>query len=67
MLGPTEFVQDWHIIPIRDLGPHAESRSCQCNPYWESNNRGGWIVVHRSYDGRELGEPDSNSLAFRSN
>lgn len=51
-----------HVLPIDDTGLHAESGFyCNCNPTVEWVD-GAAIVVHNSFDGRELfrepfGEP----------
>ena len=42
-----------NILPINDLKEHIESSICECNPSVEFEN-GEMIIIHNSYDGREL-------------
>lgn len=44
-----------NIVPNNDLKPHREDSTCECKPniLWEN---GEMIVVHNSYDRRELNE-----------
>ncbi len=42
-----------HVTPINDLKPHEESTTCECCPRVEFEN-GEMIVIHNSFDGREL-------------
>ena len=44
-----------HIIPINDLKQHKELTTCECCPSVQFEN-GEMIIVHNSYDGRELNE-----------
>ena len=46
----------WHVTPINDLKPHIEAVDCPCNPKIEIQDNDGLVVVHKSYDGRELKE-----------
>ena len=39
----------YHVLPIDDLQSHEESKDCACEPRIEDN-----IIVHNSYDGREI-------------
>lgn len=45
---------DIHVIPLNDLYPHIECMSCECQP--SRNPETPRVVVHHSYDGRELKE-----------
>lgn len=45
----------YHILPVDDHEPHKESIECKCNPSIE-NYPEGQIIVHNSFDGRELFE-----------
>ncbi len=45
----------FHITPINDLKEHSESSMCECRPEVNFEN-GHMLVVHNSYDGRELTE-----------
>ncbi len=44
---------DWHIMPVNDRKEHVQGDSCHCKPRIEKvdDNR---IIVHNSYDCREL-------------
>lgn len=44
-----------HIIPVNDLKEHEELTTCECCPSVQFEN-GEMIVVHNSFDGRELKE-----------
>ena len=43
----------YHVLPIDDLQSHEESAQCACEPKIEEN---GALVMHNSYDGREIVE-----------
>ena len=42
-----------NILPINDLEEHIEDTTCECCPKVEFEN-GEMIVIHNSFDGREL-------------
>ena len=45
-----------HILPVNDYVEHCQKgRSCQCGPFALEVD-GGVMVVHNSWDGRELYE-----------
>ena len=44
-----------NIIPLNDLKNHIEDTTCDCCPEVEFKN-GEMIVIHNSFDGRELTE-----------
>lgn len=44
-----------NILPNNDLKPHTEDSTCECKPNVLEQN-GEMIVVHNSYDKRELTE-----------
>jgi hypothetical protein len=46
---------DTHVLPIDDLKPHYDSRACECIPKVEEYGFGA-VVIHNSYDGREITE-----------
>lgn len=49
----------YHILPVNDLKPHAESGTrCACAPVVSENhdNTGHTLVIHNAYDGREFFE-----------
>lgn len=45
---------DVHVMPLDDTKPHDESRSCACHP--RIDIRANNVVIHNSYDGREIVE-----------
>jgi len=45
-----------HVLPIDDLRPHVERRSCWCQPAIERLKDGVLLVTHHALDGRELVE-----------
>lgn len=47
-----------HIIPINDLKEHKELTTCECCPSVKFEN-GEMIIVHNSFDGRELNEQNN--------
>lgn len=48
---------DIHVIPIKDMRPHLETRTCWCRPEVEGTNAGrDAIVIHAAADGRDLVE-----------
>lgn len=46
-----------HVLPVNDTQPHQEDSTCNCNPKILNENF-TMIVVHNSYDGRELREKE---------
>ena len=44
-----------HVVPLVDLKTH-ETESCDCNPTLVINNLGYLMMVHNSFDCRELTE-----------
>jgi len=44
-----------HVIPINDLVEHSNHEKCRCNPKTLEEN-GYLIIVHNSFDDRELFE-----------
>ena len=42
-----------NIIPLNDLKEHIEDSTCNCRPSLIVEN-GEMIIVHNSFDGREL-------------
>jgi len=50
-------MDDVHVMPVNDLKEHEESRFCACRPVLEKPvEGGGTVVIHNSYDGREITE-----------
>ena len=53
-----------HVVPRNDVRFHvvSQDRACACEPeLWQQG--GHPVVVHRSYDGRELVEPLTDVLS----
>lgn len=46
---------DIHVLPVKDLREHEESRTCWCQPVIDLTGRTA-LVVHQALDGRELVE-----------
>ena len=49
----------YHVIPVDDTYSHEESAGCDCEPRIGEN---GCIIVHNSYDGREIIEEANRIL-----
>lgn len=45
----------YNILPINDLKEHVDDSTCKCNPKVIFEN-GEMIVIHNSFDGREIRE-----------
>jgi hypothetical protein len=43
-----------HILPINDLEEHEELSTCKCNPEMEVLENGDMMIVHNSFDKREI-------------
>jgi len=43
----------WHILPINDSEEHEELSTCKCQPKLIEES-GELILVHNSFDGREI-------------
>jgi hypothetical protein len=48
-----------NIIPLNDLEIHEELSTCKCEPSVIFEN-GEMIIIHKSFDGRELLENINN-------
>lgn len=46
---------DVHVVPVKDLREHTETRDCWCHPDLVNEWR-TVVVVHNALDGRELVE-----------
>jgi len=42
------------ILPIHDTKPHIEDSTCECEPEIKIIETGDIIMVHNSFDGREI-------------
>ena len=43
-----------HILPINDLEEHKELSTCKCNPEMQVLENGDMMIVHNSFDKREI-------------
>ena len=43
-----------HVIPWDDLQPHVEEVACLCEPELEVTDEFSDLLIHNSYDKREL-------------
>lgn len=44
-----------HCYPLNDLQPHAtDGLPCPCGPTKETVEGGGVVMIHNSFDGREI-------------
>jgi hypothetical protein len=50
-----------HIIPENDSQPHEELTTCHCHPRVDFT-QGVMVVIHNSFDGRELLEQAQDLL-----
>lgn len=48
----------YHITPINDIKPHKEESTCECLPKVEFGENGDMLIIHNSFDGRELLEKE---------
>ncbi len=55
MIIESDFGEDIHVVPLKDLKEHAQTRDCWCGPRLEQGET-AVIVIHSSADGRELVE-----------
>ncbi len=53
-----------HVLPINDSDTHEEATTCHCQPK-VLNENGNIIVVHNSFDGRELVEEFNSILEIK--
>lgn len=44
----------WHITPNNDLYEHIENSTCKCLPKSEILENGDIMIIHNSYDRREV-------------
>lgn len=49
-------MSDVNVIPVDDLKAHIESPDCACGPRVTCYDNGNRVIVHNSYDGREITE-----------
>lgn len=47
-------MSDVNVVPINDLKPHTDGPECACGPRVERFDNGNRVIVHNSYDGREI-------------
>jgi hypothetical protein len=53
-----------HVVPVDDYYEHTESVLCSCRPKVQISVDGALIVIHNSFDRRELFEP-GRKLTFK--
>lgn len=47
----------YHVIPENDSRPHIEKSTCECVPEMrEMKETGDMLIIHNSFDGREISE-----------
>lgn len=46
----------YHILPIDDIKEHEESSLCECSPTVEVYTNGNVLIIHNSFDRREVVE-----------
>jgi hypothetical protein len=44
----------WHILPTNDSEEHLEKSTCKCLPNSEIVENGDLLIVHNSFDNREI-------------
>jgi hypothetical protein len=45
----------YHLYPVNDLKPHdTDGTTCHCDPEMELTPEGDMLIIHNSFDGREL-------------
>jgi len=44
----------WHILPINDSKEHIEKSTCTCLPTLENLENGDLMIIHNSFDKREI-------------
>ena len=44
----------WHILPINDIDTHEELSTCKCEPKVDVLDVGDMMIIHNSFDGREI-------------
>ena len=60
-------MSDVNVVPVNDLKPHIDGPSCACGPRVECLDNGNRIIVHNSYDGREVLENALDEIDGRLN
>lgn len=55
--------KNYHVYPVNDKLPHETNRSgCICHPKIEIQPNGNKLVIHNSFDCRELKENPKSLL-----
>lgn len=47
---------DIHVLPLNDIKPHVEGEDCPCDPEVIEEYGSDKIIVHNSWDRREISE-----------
>jgi len=60
-----EEIEIWHVLPTKDIEEHTELSTCKCCPRVEKDYENGVvIIVHNSFDGRELVEQANEIIKY---
>jgi hypothetical protein len=55
---------NYHILPLNDTEEHERSPFCQCEPKIEKQENGSMLIIHNSFDGREMVEEAKKILDY---
>ena len=44
----------WHLLPTNDLEEHQEKSTCKCLPKSDVLENGDLMIIHNSFDKREV-------------
>lgn len=47
-------MSDINVVPVDDLKAHVDGPGCACGPRVTCYENGNRVIVHNSYDGREI-------------
>ena len=53
---------NYHVIPLNDVLEHYEHEWCPCHPSVERYENGNAVIIHNSYDLREVIESVNDIL-----
>lgn len=56
-----------NVVPVNDLKPHIDGPDCTCCPRVTCYENGNRVIVHNSYDGREITERAMDEVGSRLN
>ena len=52
-----------HVVPINDMKRHTLTPGCECQPVIEETGDVLDIVIHNSFDGREVFETNKRAVS----